>query len=255
MSILDDWVNPYYLSAEAVHDIREAVRAKPAVKYIVLDNFFQIDKIETFIEHHSNLPFNETIDRTVPGQSVWLPYDGAVVFAQPGVHYGSELFFEEEWHRYLCHLMSCDIGFPTNTEVKLRWHKRDATGYWIHTDNTIRTLVAICYFNKGWRVVDGGLLQLWRVDEGRAPGVPVIESPGGRLDFLSQHQRIRTSSPGGGFRDKQPHDLVLIDQIVPTYNRLFVCNYQDDPAYHSVTPSNGRERTGFVQWLGIRDKQ
>lgn len=250
MSVLDAWINEYYLRDDTVDDIREAVHAKPSVKYTVLDNFFIPEKLEQLIAAHKQLEFNEEIDRRAHVTKEWLPYDGAVVFAKPGEHFGSDLFFDEEWHRYLAYITACDIKFPTRTEVKLRWHRKDADGFWIHTDSTIRTLVAICYFNKNWKASDGGLLQLWRTDEGTAHDTPVFNSPKGRMDFLTKHKRIRTSSPGGGFKDGKPHDMVLVDQVVPTYNRLFICNYQEDPAYHSVTPSNGRERTGFVQWLG-----
>ncbi len=146
------------------------------------------------------------------------------------------------------------MDFPTQTDVKLRWHRGDATGFWIHTDAVFRTMVAIAYFNKDWKVTDGGLLQMWRVDEGNAPGTFEVNrpNPSSRCDFLTAHKRVRTSTPGGGFKDGKAHDLVLVDQIIPAYNRMFICNYQDDPAYHSVTPSNGRERTGIVQWLGVR---
>ena len=248
-NILDTWINDYYLLDETVDNIRETILAKPSVKYIVLDDFFKINQLDKLISHHSLLTFNEEIDRRAHKTGEWLPYDGAVVFAQPNVHFGSELFFDEEWHRYLAYLCHCDLKFPTSTEVKLRWHRKDADGFWIHTDSTIRTLVAIHYFNKNWKVSDGGLLQLWRADEASADDVFTVDCPKGRLDFLTQHQRIRTSSPGGGFMDSKPHDMVLLDQIVPTYNRLFLCNYQYDPAYHSVTPSNGRERIGVVQWI------
>lgn len=251
-SILDTWINDYYLLDETVENIRQAVTAKPSVKYTVLDNFFKVEMLDLLIEHHKTLPFNEEIDRRAHGTGEWLPYDGAVVFAKPGVHFGSDLFFDEEWHRYLAYLCHCNLKFPSATEVKLRWHKPDADGFWIHTDSTIRTLVAICYFNKGWKASDGGLLQLWRADEAISGVAPLVNSPTGRLDILTRHQRIRTSSPGGGFKDGKPHDMVLLDQVVPAYNRLFLCNYQGDPAYHSVTPSNGRERTGFVQWLGAK---
>lgn len=252
-SVLDEWVNPYYLSDEAVFNIRETVAAKPGAKYVVLDNFFLESKLEELIEQHKTLEFNEELDRRAPGTGEWLPYDGALVYAKPGQHVGSDLFFDEEWHRYLAHLTHCRMDFPTQTDVKLRWHQKDAHGFWIHTDAVFRTMVAITYFNKDWRVEDGGLLQLWRPDEAKARDVFEVDRPKGRMDFLTHHKRIRTSTPGGGFKDHRgPHDLVLVDQIVPAYNRIFINNYQDDPAYHSVTPSNGRERTGIVQWLGVR---
>ncbi len=254
MNVLRDWINEYYLSTDGIETVRESVLAKPSVKYAVLDNFFKTDKLNTLITNHQHLPFSEEHDRRAHEDGSWLPYDGAVVFARPGVHYGHELFFAQSWHEYLAYITDAKLVFPTTTEVKLRWHKPDATGFWIHSDATIRTVVAIWYFNRNWKHTDGGLLQLWRVDEGQAPNTLLVNSPDPtqRLDFLTKHQRVRTSTPGGGFRDGQAHDMVLIDQIVPIYNRLFVCNYQENPAYHSVTPSNGRVRTGVVQWLGSK---
>ncbi len=254
MSVLDEWINPFYLESGVVEDIREAIKAKPTAHYTTLDSFFKVDKLEQIIAQHTTLRFSEEADRRSKSGE-WLPYDGAVVFAQPGVHIGSELFFDEEWHRYLAYLSCANLTFPTSTEIKLRWHKSLAEGFWIHTDSTIRSVVAICYFNQGWKETDGGLLQLWRLDETTCtPDVIEIEKPTGRLDFLTQHQRIRTASPGGGIPHNKNRkvDFVLIDQIVPTYNRLFLCNFQNNPAYHSVTPSNGRERTGFVQWIGTK---
>jgi hypothetical protein len=249
MSVLEQWINPIYLQDETVINIRESVIAKPSAKYTVLDNFFQTDKLDQLIEHHQHLQFSEELDRRSPTTKEWLPYDGSVVFAKPNEHFGSELFFDHEWHQYLAFLVNCKLAKQTETEVKLRWHRPDADGFWIHTDSTIRTMVAICYYNKNWMAADGGLLQLWRVDEAKATLTPVINHPKGRLDFLTHYKRIRTRSPGGGFKKGDEHDLVLLDQVVPTYNRLFLCNYQDDPAFHSVTPSNGKARTGFVQWL------
>lgn len=249
MSILDKWVNSYYLQDDVVESIRESILAKPSISYAVLDNFFQTDKLDELIAHHHKLKFSEEMDRRNPKSKEMLPYDGAVCFAQPGIHFGSELFFDEEWHRYCCYLSNASLQFPTLTEVKLRYHRPYADGFWIHTDSTIRSVVMIMYFNKNWLVSDGGVLQLWRIDEAADKHAFAVDNPSGRMDFLTKHKRIRTRTPGGGFADGQYHDLVLIDQIVPAYNRLFICNFQHSPAYHSVTPSNGRERLGFVQWL------
>lgn len=255
MSVLDDWINPYYLTDDAVEDIRESVLAKPAIRYTVLDNFFKTDKLDQLIAHHHTLQFSEDMDRRSPKNGELLPYDGSVCFAQPGVHFGSDLFFDDEWHRYCCYLTDTKLNFPAGTEIKLRYHRPHADGFWIHTDSTIRSVVAITYFNKNWRLSDGGVLQLWRIDEATDPNAFTIESPKGRMDFLTQHTRIRTRTPGGGFPDKRSHDLVLIDQVVPAYNRIFLCNFQHSPAYHSVTPSGDKARLGFVQWLFERDSR
>lgn len=246
MTVLEDWINPLYLDPENVNAIRQSIRAKPAIKYAVLDNFFNTDKLEELIRQHKYLEFSEENDRRAPRTGDWLPYDGAVVFADK-MHFGSELFFDAEWHEYCCYICDAQIR-NLGTEIKLRYHKPHADGFWIHTDSTIRDIVIICYFNRGWTADDGGLLQLWRVDEELSPEAFKAETPKGRMDFL-KHHRIQTSTPGGGFPDGNVHDLVLIDQIVPAYNRVFICNFKDTPAYHSVTPSNGKVRQGFVQWL------
>lgn len=246
MGIIDEWVNPIYLDGDYVEAIRESIAIKPTIKYAVLDNFFLEDKLNELIDHHQKLQFSEDKDRRSK-DGEWLPYDGAVVFAN-GEHFGSDLFYDSEWHRYCCYLTGADISDAIGTEIKLRHHRPRADGFWIHTDSTIRDIVIICYFNKNWSSQDGGLLQLWRVDEELSEKAYRADNPSGRLDFLERH-RIQTRSPGGGFPDGCVHDLVLIDQILPVYNRVFICNFQNNPAYHSVTPSGGKSRQGFVQWL------
>lgn len=243
---IDDWINPIYLEDRVVEDIRESILAKPIVKYAVLDNFFIENKIDALIEKHKSLSFSEQADRITNG--VVLPYDGSVKFADKD-DLGADLFFDAEWHRYCAYLTHTTLSEPAGTEVKLRYHRGMADGFWIHTDSTIRDLVVIAYFNRDWKAADGGMLQLWRVEENLYQGSYKVNTPSGRMDFLSTQKRINTRTPGGGFTDKKEHDLVLIDQIVPTYNRVFICNLKDEPAYHSVTPSNGKPRIGFVQWL------
>ncbi len=248
MPVLIDWVNDYYLEPRTISAIRESVLAKPDAKYAVLDGFFKTEKLNELIRKHANLEFSEEQDRRA-SDGTWLPYDGAVCFARKDQHFGSDLFFSDNWHAYCADLVGTRIKHPCPTEVKLRHHRPYADGFWIHTDFGQRQMVIITYFNKNWKFKDGGLLQLWRIDEGLADHVFEINDPKGRMDFLAEHKRIRTSSPGGGFADRKTHDLVLIDQIVPVYNRVFMCDFQSSPAFHSVTPSNSRERTGFVQWL------
>jgi len=254
MSTLEEWVNPYYLRDDVVDNIRESVDAKPSIKYAVLDNFFNTKKLDELISHHRHLSFSEDMDRKTRNGEL-LPYDGSVCFAQKGVHFGSELFFDDEWHRYCCYLTNTKLNFPAGTEIKLRYHRANADGFWIHTDSVIRSMVAITYFNKDRKMKDGGILQLWRIDEAFDQNAFVVDAPKGRMDFLNSNVRIRTRTPGGGFPDNRAHDLVLIDQIIPVYNRLFLCNFQHSPAYHSVTPSNNRERLGFVQWLFDRNSR
>jgi hypothetical protein len=252
MQTLSDWINPQYLNSLYFEQLQETVKSKPNTKYLVLDNFFNDNKLKELIEQHKTLEFSEYLDRRTLNDEKILPYDGSVVFANPKIHVGSDLFFNPEWHQYLVKLVNSnyELNHPCHTEIKLRYHRPYANGFWIHTDSIVRKLVIICYFNKNWKYEDGGMLQLWRVDEECSESSFKINNidPELRMDFLANHKRIQTNSPGGGFLDNQIHDLVLLDQILPIYNRVFICDLGSD-VYHSVTPSNGKERTGFVQWL------
>lgn len=248
MTKIHEWVNPYYLKPETIFNIQQSMQAKPSSKYVVLDNFFLESKLDSLIEYHQKLEFTEFCDKIHPDGSV-LPYDSEVNFARPNQGLGSELYYDDGWLAYLAEC--CNLPFSRNTDIKQRYHAADAGGFWIHTDSYNRNIniAAICYFNKGWKVSDGGLLQLWEVDDAHLEGTPIIERPSGNMDILDLYNRIATSSPGGGFADNKQHDLILVDQIVPTYNRLFLCNMKASPCYHSVSPSHGRIRWGFVQWI------
>lgn len=249
--VLSDWVNPKYLSQDGIFDIRESIKAKPDIKYCILDDFFLPHKIEELIKHHATLTFSEAADRT-NGVEV-LPYDGAVKWADQ-TDVGHQFYFAEETQAYFCHLLNKFRPQNTSVELKLRWHKPQANGFWIHSDSVWRSVVAIVYFNKGWSVSNGGLLQLWRPDESASSLAVEINSvkPEQRLDCLVGTKRVKTDTPGGGWPKDwtlQSRDMILVDQIVPAYNRLFLCDLDANPTFHSVTPSVGRERTGFVYWL------
>lgn len=216
------------------------------MKYTVLDNFFREEKLDQLISYHLGLEFSEFCDK-YSHEGELLPYDSAVNFARQGQGLGSELYYNPEWLQYLADI--CELPFSPNVEVKQRYHAGDAGGFWIHSDAATRNIAAIGYFNKGWKASDGGLLQLWMVDSANDPQTLEVNSPIGRMTMLESLTRIKTQTPGGGFPDNQPHDLILIDQIVPLYNRLFICNNIAAPSYHSVSPSNGKIRLGFVQWV------
>lgn len=250
--MLRKWLNPIYLNPEYVRCLHETALSKPVSRYLVLDNFFNEDLLLQMISNHVDLQFREDLDRGSVKTNDLLPYDGAVKFADQG-DFGAELFFCPAWHQYLAYLVSTKLREPGKTVVKLRYHRPEANGFWIHTDSTERSLVAIAYFNRNWLVSDGGMLQLWRVDEVIDPAAPEYSNvnPAARFDFLNC-KRLRTRTPGGGWM-KPPldvaKDLVLIEQVLPSYNRLFVADFQYDRTYHSVTPSTGRTRLGFVEWL------
>lgn len=247
MSLLKSWLNEQYLDVNYIEDLAETMKAKPEIKYLVLDNFFKKEKIDKFIEDNKKLNFSEKLDM-ITSDGELLPYDSAVSFMTPN-NYGYELLFSKEWFNYLSKLTSHSVSDKSYTEVKLRYHKAHAKGFWIHTDSGERNIVFICYFNKNWKVTDGGMLQLWRMDECECENTIVAD---GKMDYKMTYlnnSRLHTSNPGGGFSDGKPHDLVLVDQILPIYNRVFISNLQANPTFHSVTPSEDKERTGFVQWI------
>jgi hypothetical protein len=242
-----------YLDPEYIKSLKETVKAKPEVKYLVLDNFFNEEILDELIKVHQTLEFSEAQDRILPDGTV-LPYDGSVNFATRD-HFGGDLFFSQEWHDYTSNLVNLEIPQPRGTDIKLRMHDTDAEGFWIHSDSNGgvygRDIVIIAYFNKGWTFEDGGHLQLWREEEIDAPGVKSVSwhDANQRMDFLTENIRLNVEGPGGGFKDRPKKDLLLVDQIVPIYNRVFICNFKENPAYHSVTPSNGKKRQNFVQWI------
>jgi len=246
MSILQKWINPYYLEPQTIEDIKESINAKPICRYAVLDNFFNTSILDKWIEEHKKIQFSEAYDRYTEKGEV-IPYDASMIFAEKGKDFASEFYFSEEWLMYFSIL----LGIPYNkkTSIKQRYHPGNSKGFWIHTDGKERTGVAIGYFNKGWTAKDGGLLQLWVDDTAKDPNTPKVNgSAHERMGFLENCKRVNSSSVGGSSGNGDL-DFILFDQVVPLYNRLFICDFDSSPCYHSVSPSNGKERYGFVQWL------
>lgn len=248
--VLRKWINPYYLNPEVMTAKRTAVRAMPLARYAILDNFFLVSALDELIERHRQLEF-------VP-DDVGLNFDSSVVFAEEDRHFGSELFFSTDWHEYVSYIVGSDLLAPGRALVRLRRHDPNAHGFWPHSDwvndeRGRRAAFVLAYFNKNWRFEDGGIFQLWH------PLPPTTNGDGEalhrwndycgkRLSFLDTGEDIFVEVPVGslGFRNKK---LVLFDQILPEYNRIMICDLTSDPVLHSVSPSRGRLREGFVQWV------
>lgn len=253
MSVLEKFINPMYLDPNYIKVLKETVKSKPISKYLVLDNFFKEDILNQIIEDHQKLQFDEKMDRTGSDGS-WLPYDGALAGCHPKSFLG-ELLYAKEWQDFVLDLVNLPVT-PRQTEIKLRHHREEAHGFFMHSDaggggGGARDLVAITYFNKDWSYEDGGMLQLWRLDEANLPETPTYiyqDALKGPMNFL-ESPRIKTRPAGLYPYGGNLSDFVLVDQILPVYNRMFICNFKDEPAYHSVSPSKGKVRQGFVQWL------
>ena len=250
-NILTEWINPIYLNQEYINNLRETIKSKPEIKYLTLDHFFIEDKINSMIEDHKKLSFSEKLDRYSHNGDI-LPYDSSLYWMN-NLNVGYELLFSNIWFKYLLNFFSKKNIDGYYTEVKIRKHRENSNGFWIHTDSKRRKIVFICYYNRNWTVEDGGLLQLWRVDECNCEKTIKVEhNCNNKMDYLN-NVRLNVRSPGGGFSgnfsDGNSHDLVLIDQILPLYNRIFLCDLSANETYHSVTPTKMKERNGFVQWI------
>lgn len=248
--VLKRWVNPYYLRPATIAAIKEASRAKPYCKYAVLDNFFNEAVLDEYSEQHRNMEFSVDDEG--------LPYDSNWAIARRGVSLGAELFYYEPWHRLLAEYTDTELAIGHGaTSVKLRKHDPDSKGFWIHTDRTKRkstvVVAALIYLNKGWEESDGAVLQLWAESGNSSALTPEDveyrwqELKDERLEFLNERYSLTTDLVT--FDGIRPAELFLIDQVLPEYNRLVVTDFVRDPAYHSITPSNGRARYAIVQWL------
>lgn len=246
--ILKKWVTPYYLEPDTIQEIKASSQAKPFAKYACLDNFFNEAILDEYIEQHCHLEFSPD-DKGLPYDSKWAP-------ARRG-SLGGELFYHPSWHRLLAEYTDTKLVVGNGeTSVKLRAHDPDSKGFWIHTDRTNRksvVLAALTYLNKDWKESDGAILQLWaeaaRTEPLSADAVEFRwkDYKDERLDFLNEHRTLTTHLVKQG--GVKPAELFLLDQITPEYNRLVVTDFVRDPAYHSITPSNGRSRYAIVQWL------
>jgi hypothetical protein len=246
-NLLKKWINPIYLDENYIEDLKETVKSKPEIKYLVLDNFFNIDKLERFIEEHEKLVFDDFLDQYSEDGKHHLPYDSALQWMNRG-NCGYDFLTSNEWFNYLLNLFSLQIRNKCWPEIKLRKHRAHANGFWVHSDSNVRDLVFISYFNKNWKVEDGGILQLWRIDECRSQNTTIAQPELDRKMTCLNNIRIN-AKPGGWPYIENGYDLILVDQILPIYNRVFICNLKANPTLHSVTPSNTKERLGFVQWL------
>jgi hypothetical protein len=242
MDLLESWIADSYLASERVQALVESSAAKPVARYLVLDDFFRPEAAGRLRDHALKLRFTPD-DRHVNSRR----YECELKQADSS-DVGWDLFSAPEWHAYCAKLVGATISSPSKHGLKFRRHPEDAVGFWIHTDFAPgeRSIIVMVYLNESWRLSDGALLQMWRENETLAPGAPKYELQDPERK-VPHEIRFHTSTAEGVA--PKPRDFVLVDQIVPEYNRLFVCNLQASPGWHSVTPSRGRPRYGMAQWI------
>jgi hypothetical protein len=253
MDKLEQYINPIYLNLDYIAILQETVKSKPVAKYLVLDNFLREDFLEQVIAEHETLSFDLNLHKSREGEL--MPYYGSSAYCPENSILGKFLY-SEEWHKYALNLLNISPLSLRKTEVELRRHEENAGGFWMHTDTAgggagPRDLVITLYYNKDWKLEHGGMLQFWRmceVDDLNTPFYGKEEGIKGPMDFYNQ-PRIKIV-PAGDYPFKDiPKDFVLIDQVLPVYNRIFLLNATAGNDYHSVSPSYGKVRQGFVQRL------
>lgn len=222
--------------------IREDARARPHMKYTVLDGFLIEARCAELLRRHARRHFVRT--------DLHSPFDSFLASGAPS-QYGGELLFSPGWAHYLSALVDVAVPGSRPTKVMLRRHRRHANGMWLHRDRNAgspATIGMFLYLNRGWTVEDGGLLQMWRTSPSTAPPENVVRwthDKDLRLDFL---QRPDLDVEVGDKNNQlATYHFALIEQIVPAFNRIVVCDFVSDPAYHSVTPGQSKIRYDITQ--------
>jgi hypothetical protein len=252
MSLLEEYINPIYLTLEGKERIKEDLKAKPNGSYVVLDHFFKEDILNKIVQEYNGYLFDPKADSIIANNLA--PFDGAAAEADPDTYLGA-LLYSKEWYAYCLELLDMNPLriFPI---IKIRYNESDAKGYWIHNDKmTFNGMQKFCtilgYFNKGWKLQDGGLLQIWQSSPVNVKNIPSyeVEEYLDRELFLLEQNRINIMPYSEYWESNDKKDFILVDQIVPSYNRIVIFNLNDKALHHSVTPNKGRRRYGFIQWL------
>ena len=277
--ILKKWINTKYLDQKNIEKLRDDCRSKPHVKYLVLDEIFRPEILDEYFKKHKQLPFKP--------DDIGKPDDSLVVFGSPN-EIGGELFFHAPWQLLVSQLCGTEIKKAgKETAVKLRKHVGDLKGFWIHTDRAVSNpakIASLVYLNKNWTAADGSLFQIWQalsterggriklvevdyekalrgiLEQGRKisefQGISTLgdlkadfkwdDLKGKQLDVLNEEKIFPADI--SAMLGIESHQMILLDQIIPTYNRMVLIEFTENPAYHSITPSSGRERYAIVQW-------
>ncbi len=242
---LSSWIHPQFLSSDA---LREAALTQRRVRYVVADNFFRANKLKEFEAAMQDAALQEDdVGSNYHSTALRVDRESDVPFIR--------FLMSSEWHNFASHVLDSTLRLPGESTIKWRRHPHEARGFWIHTDQDSekpKALAILCYLNKRWQTRDGGLLQIW--DHAAPSSNPhsrrsflwadYLEQ---RLDFLETEKtvEIEVAATSGG----QVARMELLDQIVPTYNRVVFMDFQYSSAFHAVTPSHGKLRKGFLQWL------
>lgn len=228
-------INEYHLYCEEKND---------AIKYLVLDNFFT--------DNYAQQLFQSLIVSNYQKDNLGLNYDSRCkeIINQYDDEKITNIFFSEQWRKFTSFIVDCNL--QTDKSIfKYRLHPPNSDGFWVHTDisaESPKSMVILGYFNKNWLPPDGGVLQLWKGFKINSKSVKYKWNnyKNKKLSFLDTDDPllIEASAPGGLL----PLKMVKTQEIEPIYNRVVIINFQNNLAFHSVTPNN-KGRYSIMQWL------
>ena len=110
------------------------------------------------------------------------------------------------------------------------------------------------YFNKDWKYSKGGVFQIWNLtqvlNQEDSIDFYIKDSMSGNMNILEQKKVFAAEVVGRISPIKSQYGRVeLYDEILPEYNRIVICDFVDNPLYHSITPGHQRDRYAVTQWL------
>jgi hypothetical protein len=284
--ILRKWVNERYLRPDVIADVKESCCAKPYTKYAVLDDFFNESTLADYFEQHKRLDFRpDDVGLPYDSQVIFgaphLP-GGELEFHRPWHELISALSgtklnrFEEKTVVKIRKHEGDSKGFWIHSDRSKKNPSRLAVltylnKNWKAADGALLQL---------WQTVTAdamGRVRLVERDHGRdlAQVLALRSDPAAmarklaevraeervtmlnvdhhradamnRLDFLHTERVFSIQIPS--LLSLESHQVFMVDQIVPVYNRVVLLDFSKGPGYHSVTPSCGSTRYAIVQWM------
>ena len=208
------YINPLYLTSDKITYLKKELYSEKYVKYIVLDDFLQLDFYKELTWALIKKKWRWYFDASI----AWNYKSWRKFFQRSNIFAAlTQLYLSKWFSQYVsvlfgkkCQLQqSLDDNKIIYFFLKLLWlkgamlhsYQQDDFLTW-HTDGPIGTVVwSMVYFmNDKWNEADGGCLQLWK----------------------------KTTSPDSS--------IIAYQDIPPIWNRLVLFLTEHDTSWHRVAP-------------------